>query len=61
MYGMKNEIETEPNLKKAKTKTKKEKITSEHKLYFFLNFIFIYSFLRLLVKNARVFSLCFVK
>ena len=30
MYGMKNEIETEPNLKKAKAKTKKEKITSEH-------------------------------
>ena len=30
MYGMKNEIETEPNLKKAKAKKKKEKITSEH-------------------------------
>ena len=28
--GISNEIETKPNLKKAKTKKKKEKITSEH-------------------------------
>ena len=26
MYGMKNEIETEPNLKKAKTTKKKKKL-----------------------------------